>query len=198
MDIAAEKKRLRREALARRAALSPEEIARASAAVVRRLEGLDAFREAEAIFSYVSLPIEIDTRALIHRCLAQDRTVYVPACRDDGSLIWCRLHDWHELVPGRHGILAPRNPLATNITTSKNTVCLVPGLLFDHQGHRLGYGGGYFDRFLADYEGLSVGLVSAQFLHPRLPWEEHDIAVGVVVTEVTCVNRNVKRSDGSD
>ena len=87
-----------------------------------------------------------------------------------------------ELSPGRYGILAPpeENAIYTPIPT---TLCLVPGMVFDRHGYRIGYGGGYYDRFLRDFDGSAVGLVYRDHLLPSLPHGRYDLAVSALVTE---------------
>lgn len=177
------KKKLRNEARGRRLARTPETRRQANADIRAHLEALPVFRAADTILSYVSLPREVDTHPLFRDLLRQGRRVLVPRCLDKGQLEWCPLSDWNDLEPGDHGVLAPRADIAAESSHPADSVCLVPGLAFDHNGYRLGYGGGYFDRFLAGYPGTSIGLITEDNLLPRLPREAHDIPVNMVLTE---------------
>lgn len=89
-----------------------------------------------------------------------------------------------DLSPGAFGIYGPsENAPAAQPEEMRNSVCIIPGLAFDSNGGRLGYGGGYYDRFLAGYTGVSIGLCREEtFSADPLPRDEYDIPVDTVVT----------------
>lgn len=151
------------------------------------LAHFDVFGDAELVLAYVSFENEVDTRAVIEGLLASGRRVGVP-------LVDARTHDiafyeissLDELVPGFHGILEPVPSEAALLETEDffGSVCLVPGLVFDAQGHRVGYGGGCYDRFLWHYPGDKIALArTMQVSSNPLPIESFDVPVDFIVTE---------------
>ena len=121
-----------------------------------------AFAAAPVVLSYYSVGSEVDTHGLIAEALRRGKTVALPRCRHGE-----RAMDWHiiasldDVAPGYCGIPEPADDPLTRIDPSAftaGTLALVPGLLFDARGFRLGYGGGYYDRFLAQFPGVALGL----------------------------------------
>ncbi len=180
----ANKADIRAAALAARRALSPEAVAAKSAVIAQRVRALDAFERAPCVLSYVaSKDNEVDTHALIDGLLRERRPVLVPVAEPLGVMIWSALHAWDDLTEGRFGILEPRPECLRPATPPPDSICLVPGVAFSEDGYRIGYGGGYFDRFLATFDGLGIGLAfREQMIQPWVP-DPHDVAVQIVVTD---------------
>ena len=172
------KKALRRELIARRRALDPAEKARADCDIFMQL--LPLLSGVSAVFTYVSTPIEVDTRALIGRCLESGVPVAVPVSGDE-ELSFYYITDVSQLAEGRYGILEPADrtrPAAAD----ERTLCIVPALCADGEGLRLGYGKGYYDRFLRGFSGRSVILCYDDFKR-CVPAEPHDRHADAVVTD---------------
>lgn len=179
-----EKARLRREILARRAGIANR--AEKDAAIARALRQFPLYRQAEKLLFYVSLPEETDTRALLAEALAAGREVYAPVCLDSRGMVFCRIAGMEDLKPGRFGVLEPEFDPAKMWKQSpdpSDSLCLVPGMAFDGFGHRLGYGKGYYDRFLSENEIVTVGLCRGELLLPRLPTDSHDRRVAFLARE---------------
>jgi len=174
--------------LALRRAMPPETVAAAGKTIFERVLTLSEFRDAPAVLTYVaSKDNEVETRPLIERALAEARPVWVPVAGAGGALAWSRLRALDELAPGRFGILEPE-PAARRIgPPPQDAVCLVPGIAFSPTGYRIGYGGGYFDRFLAGFGGVAVGLAYERQLAPDWRPEPHDRRVDILVTEARVV-----------
>lgn len=156
------------------------------ALVLGRLLALDVYREAPLLLTYVSVGSEVDTRALIAQALADGKRVAVPrVVPGERRLAFCEVASPGELVPGLRGIPEPpASARALSPLAMAGSVCVVPGLVFDAEGFRMGYGGGYYDAFLALYPGYKVGLArSWQVSGNPLPREAHDVPLDVVVTD---------------
>jgi 5-formyltetrahydrofolate cyclo-ligase len=175
----------RRLFLARRDALTPAERLTKSDAIWKRLVELPAFQRAEAAFFYVTHGSEVDT-ALMRR-MARELGMRVAAPRSrpgDFSMAFHWLDSEDALIPGAYGILQPE-PSAPRAELGPGVVVLVPGVAFDPRGHRLGFGGGYYDRWLAGpgrgawTVGLAFGEQVAEFVE-SLP---HDRPVDGLVTD---------------
>ena len=128
--------------------------------------------------------------------LEAGRTVAFPRCRnlEDGT----HHMDFHivtsldQLEIGSYGIREPFADLPIyDVTASEKAVIIVPALSYDRMGFRLGYGGGYYDRYLSDFKGTRVGFAYSRFVCPKLPRSRYDLPVDVLVTErrVTAIER---------
>ena len=154
--------------------------------ILERLEALEAFADANLLLSYVSHGTEIDTRPLMERWLAKGKRLAVPRVNKEGrALEFCEIDSLDVLVKGTYGILEPACDLPfLDVYTMAGSVCLVPGLVFDGDGQRIGYGGGYYDSFLPMYPGTKIGLARTwQLSNNPLPVSVHDVPVDMVVSE---------------
>ena len=174
------------------AALRAAEYRRASEEMVKHLLGISAWGESDLILGYVPMRGELDLRPLWDAARAAGKRVAFPRTvtgsregRMTFSVVDIRTDDpYRELESGRYGILEPSELLP--ILEKKDmtrAICIVPGLAFDGDGYRLGYGGGYYDRFLRDFYGTSVGLALSDCCVPQLPHDEYDMAVSYVINE---------------
>jgi 5-formyltetrahydrofolate cyclo-ligase len=161
-----------------RAGLSPATLTEAAQAVCERVLALPEVRAAARVFVYVSFRREVPTRPLLEGLLAREVQVAVP--RIEGDRMTARaLRRWSDLVDGTMGIPTSDGP----VVPSPIQVALCPGLAFDLQGGRLGYGGGYYDRWLREHpEALPVALAVDPAVVEQVPVEAHDVRMARVVT----------------
>lgn len=185
-----EKDRLRRRLLEQRAAISGRR--EKDRAIFEAVSALPLYQNAGQILCYVSTSQEADTRALLKAALREGKEVFVPLCLPENRLAFYQIFSMEDLRPGRFGILEP-DPSRQAMWNSegseecKNVLCLVPGVAFDMLGFRLGYGKGYYDRFLAGRKIPCVGLCYRELVVPKLPVDEYDQRVGLLATEEGCV-----------
>lgn len=182
---AMDKAELRKTLAARRDAM-PLALRQAKAqAIWERLAALEAFQQAEQALFYVSLRSEVDSTQMRRASRALGKDVAVPRAEPGSRKMRFHLLPAGEaLDSGAYGLLQPQAsaPLAD---LGRPSIVLVPGLGFDRHGHRLGFGGGYYDRWLAD-EGrglVTVGLAFDEQWVEGLPVQPHDIALQWVVTD---------------
>ncbi len=181
MCVAAEKQALRRKYLALRACLRGR--SEKNLEIQSRFLGSRFYSQGGAVFLYVSKEDEVDTRGVLSACWANGRRVAAPRCMDaEGAMAFYWIAGWDDLVPGRFGVLEPDAHCAAAEPEPRD-VCIVPGLSFDAAGFRLGYGKGYYDRFLSGFPGDKVGFCYDPCMAWRLPRDEYDRAVHAVVTE---------------
>jgi len=151
---------------------------------------LPEVRDASTVLCYVSSKDnEVDTHGLIAQFVETGRRVFVPIAEPGGIMLWSQLLELDELAPARFGILEPRPESRRISPAPPDALVLVPGIAFSPDGHRIGYGGGYYDRFLAGHEGPAIGLAfDVQII---CSWEtnEYDIPVKAVVTETRLIQR---------
>jgi 5-formyltetrahydrofolate cyclo-ligase len=147
----AAKRLLRRRVLARRAALSPGERAAASARILTQLLDLPAFQQARGVHAFVSFPDEVDTAPLLRACAGAGKAIFLPYQVPARDRLGCARWDPRQpLVPGPFGTQEPPMESRGAVDLSAIDLVLVPGVAFDRRGGRLGYGKGYYDRFLTD------------------------------------------------
>ena len=179
---------LRQWARQRRAGLTDTDVRQASARVCARVLGLPEFRAARAVALFVPLPGEIDVNSLIKECQRQGKDRLFPRfAADTGGYRLVPVHDLEaETAPGRFGIREPLPQLAAASgawLAQAGLLWIVPGLVFDPEGTRLGRGGGWYDRLLAQAPGLKVGVAFDWQLLPRVPRADRDVSMDIVVTE---------------
>ncbi len=170
----ADKLTLRREALARRAAIAPEARERAAAALERIGLSFLGLRGPAVISGYHAIGEELDVLPLLGRLIREGHEIGLPVVRKDRPLIFRRWTPETEMVRGAMGILRP-SPEAPEVRPS---VLLVPLAAFDTRGFRVGYGGGYYDRTLSNLRAqdsvTAVGVAFAEQEVERVPDEPHD------------------------
>ena len=166
---------------------SPTEFGAASASICNRLLGLSDVIEAKTWFVYVSTTSEVATLELLRTLLDRRYIVAVPLMIGAGQMIARQIHSLDELHLGSRGILEPASgePLHGRID-----VCVCPGVAFSEHCDRLGWGPGYYDRFLATQQvGLSIGLSFECQMVSEVPHEWHDCRMDLVITEKRVIRR---------
>ena len=192
MDTAAlEKQRLREERLAAREALSEQERSVLDNRITQKLLATSEYAEATTVLTYVSVSSEVSTRMFIECALRDGKTVAVPRCLPGHCLEFVAIASLEQLVAAPFNLLEPAKELpAVTEDQKNNSICIVPALLVDTKGYRLGYGAGFYDRFLSTYPGKKICLAYQQNLsRTMLPHTAFDVAVDVVITEsevLTC------------
>ncbi len=188
-DIRPYKQRLRMECKEKRILLSASEKARLDHKITNKLCNLWQYREAKTVLCYVSTDIEVDTFELLRRALDEGKTVAVPRCIDGTrEMDFYGITDFSQLSSGAFGVLEPDPARCEKLFDLSSGLCIIPALAYDRSGYRLGYGKGYYDRFLSRFSGETVGLVYASCLYERLPHGKFDRCAERVVTENQVLN----------
>ena len=188
------KERLRKRVLAAHKGLARARVEVGGQAILEKVLGLEAYRRAKLVHTYVSSKEnEVDTRALIGTCLAQGKRVVVPVVMPSAKTMGHALIDGlDQLVVGPWGLAQP-DPAAARWLPAKARIDLVvvPGLAFDRRGHRIGRGGGYYDRFLAQVQTVKIGLCYDELVLDYIPGAPHDVPVDMVVAETAIYQEEV-------
>ena len=194
-DTKALKRQLRTHCLARRTALAGAGLASASRGIAGRLCAEAEYTGARVIHTYVSKAQEVETDGIVRRALEEGRRVVVPVvAAGQRDLRHAEIECLDELVPGPFGLRQPASASARWIEQSGILdLVLVPGLAFDANGNRVGYGRGYYDRFLGRVAAPLVGLVPNALLIEEVPMDEHDVPVDLVLTETITMRRREQR-----
>ena len=183
--VALEKQRLREERLAARETLSEQERCVLDDCITQKLLASPEYSEAATVLTYVSVSSEVSTRMFIECALRDGKTVAVPRCLPGHRLEFVAITSLEQLVAAPFNLLEPAKDLpALTESQMNNAICIVPALLVDTKGYRLGYGAGFYDRFLSTYLCKKICLAYQQNLSKtELPHTAFDVAVDMVITE---------------
>ena len=174
-----DKKSIRAEIRAKKQSLTGEQIHRASQRLGRLLRDCEAYKNAAAVYGYLSYNQEIQTLPILRQALADGKRLAVPKCYGD-QMRFIYLEDLHQVEKGYCGIPEPiaDGPVADDPTA----LVLMPGLAFDTQGRRIGYGGGFYDKFLAEEPNHPTLALCYSFqMVDEIPTEEFDVPVDCVL-----------------
>ncbi len=174
--MSGDKGALRKELIKKRKGMPADIRAAADSDIFKKIKPLAD--KADDVFCYVSTDIEVSTRGIMEYCFERDIPLFCPVSGDT-ELSFYRVRGFSELAKGRYGILEPTNR-DIPARGGKGTLCVVPALCADETGLRLGYGKGYYDRFLSGFEGTSVIICYRSFKMP-VPAEPHDKRADIVI-----------------
>lgn len=184
IDIRPIKKKMRAEAKAGRLSMDAATKSSLDKKICNRLLNLWTVRETETFLCYVSTEIEVGTKEFINALLTAGKKVAVPRCEGGPSeMNFYYINSLDELSSGSFGVLEPESDEEKMLTETENTICIVPAFMFDKSGYRLGYGKGYYDRYLSKYKGTSIGICYSENIKDELFHGKYDRTVDMIVTE---------------
>jgi 5-formyltetrahydrofolate cyclo-ligase len=180
---------IRAQARALLRALPPAERAAAEAEIARRVWDVPEIAAARTLFLYASLPEEVGTDAIAAEARRRGITLVYPRCLPEGRMTLHAVEAPDALRPGRFGIREPDADACPLRDVGDVDAALIPGLAWDRAGHRLGRGGGYYDRMLAHpgWRGFRCGLFFAAQESHSIPREDWDIRLDAIVTETEVI-----------
>ncbi len=161
-------------------------IAKSNNAITSKVITHPLFKEAKTVFCYVSMNNEVDTRSIIKYALREGKSVCVPLCEPEGKMTPYVIYSLGEMSEGAYGI--PEPPIGAPKGEDID-LCIVPCVCADQECYRVGQGGGYYDRFLADFEGKSMLLCRDVLVHESVPRKEHDLPCDLLITEKNTYSR---------
>ncbi len=187
-EIRAKKNEIRAQYKVYRASLTAEERAARDMRICGLFLSSITYRYAKVLFMYAPLDGEIDVMPIAVQALSDGKTVAFPRCsKESCTMEYHVVQSIDDLVSGAYGIREPDAscPIryAAECTPEEHPVCLIPGLVFDRAGYRVGYGKGYYDRYLSTFSGVRVGIVYADCVLGEIPRGRFDLAVDVLVTD---------------
>lgn len=188
---ASDKKQIRAKYKAARSSMSKEDVMLKSSRIKQLLFSLPEFQTAKTVCFYIATKNEVQTENVIRDAIKLGKRVLVPIVEMDRTLVMSRLFDYDkELEPGAFGILEPKSTCRRIVPISEAELIIVPGVVFDLDGNRLGYGGGYYDRFLSSAKTNTrfVGLAYECQVVDKLPHGLGDVPVHKIVTECRVIN----------
>lgn len=183
IDLREYKGKLRAKVKQFRGSLEPEYKAALDGEIKRRLVSTYQYKNCKTVMIYASTAIEVDTFGIIEQALADGKKVALPRCiTGTREMSFHYVSDIVQLQKGSFGVLEPTQdmPLADN---PDEPLMVVPALMLDSFGYRLGYGGGYYDRYLSAFEGESIGICYSENYCYRLCHGRYDVPLGAVLTD---------------
>lgn len=177
-----EKKALRARYKDIRAGLDTKELSRK---ICDNVLSLNLLSDAKTVLLYSAKGSEADITSLLSVFIKQGKTVCFPRCIDSERMVFHKVTALSDLNAGYFGVREPDPTLAIieKKDMGKDTLCLVPALSYDKRGYRLGYGKGYYDRFLEGFSGTCVGITFDRCLAEKLPADAHDKKADYIITE---------------
>lgn len=182
---------------ARRAALRAEDCKAWQSLLTQQIISLPEYEQATSLMLYLAMEKEANLDGVITHALGAGKTVYVPVCMNESLLQPARLRHLEEVDRGVLGIRVPKKPWHME-TPNHIDLLLVPGLVFDRCGGRMGMGAGYYDRFLASVDtSRYMGVCwSMQVIDSLLPMDTYDCYMPKIITELGCIECNKNRKGG--
>ena len=181
------KNELRKNYLEQRSKISFEKINKWSEKIKDKFLTLKELDHAQKIMSYISMRKEVNTYSLLECLIEKGIMLYVPyTIKKEGTLGAAQIDNLDlDLQDGVFGVQEPKRELRNKKVPNDLDIIIVPGAVFNKDGYRIGYGGGYYDRFLAEHgmNALKVAFCYDDFIIDDFPVEDHDIAVDLIITE---------------
>ena len=188
---------LKLQIIEKRNSLTDQEVKDKSKKIINNLKSLKEFKEAKNILFYISCKKEVDTQEIIKELLEKkEKNIIVPyTIKNKPKIFLSELKDFVELEPKTFGILESKEKYIREFNKDKVDLVIVPAIVFDKNGYRIGYGYGYYDRFLKTIKKdiVKVGLAFDFQLIDKIPEEEHDVPLNIIVTE-----KEIIRVDSKD
>lgn len=183
------KKTIRKRIMALRSSLTQLDVMRCSRAVIDRVFESAEYQNATAIYIYFETEKEISTHAIMKRAWKDGKKVAVPLCIGE-HMEFIYIDSLDSVMPGFKGIL---EPFEGEVARDDEVLMIMPGLAYDRSFNRIGYGGGFYDRYLNEHEGVSFTLMALgydfQIVEEDIGVLSHDVPVDIIVTPKTIMRR---------
>lgn len=166
-----------------RASITKEEQLIKSEKICDKILSTEAFLGCDTLLLYYPIKSEPSALALLETAFSRGISVAFPiSVKTDYTLDFRVIRSLDDLSVGAYGIREP-NQDAPCVKLTDKTLCIVPALSFDENGMRLGYGKGFYDRFLKEFSGTSIGITYSELFCQKLPFDKYDIPVDFVITD---------------
>ncbi|HHW36930.1 MAG TPA: 5-formyltetrahydrofolate cyclo-ligase [Bacillales bacterium] len=179
-----DKERVRKDVIAKLQAIPQDVFKKWSSDIATNLFNTNDWKQANTIALTISRGTEVDTKSIIEMGWKEGKRIVVPKCEPATKEMTFRaLENFDQLEIVYYGLLEPKENETKAVSPSEIKLIVVPGLIYNHKGYRVGFGGGYYDRFLSKYNGRTAALAFQEVqLVEELLIEEHDIPVNMIVT----------------
>jgi 5-formyltetrahydrofolate cyclo-ligase len=178
-----DKRKLRKRVIEDRLQLIPEKVKQKSDRIMSTFFSTDDYKKAKVVMFYVDMRNEVMTKAAINKAIAEGKRVVVPRVKKGYGLLAIEIQSLEELSPGTFGVMEP--PEKEEIVLKDIDVVVVPGVAFDRNGYRIGYGAGYYDNFLPKLksDAKNIAVAFEMQLRDLIPVESHDVKMDMIITE---------------
>lgn len=194
-DIRVQKNIFRDKSKKYRENLTPDEKLRLDKKISNRFLNLWYFRDCKLLMTYVSTPIEVDTTAILLQALESGKRVAVPYCiTGTRNIDYYLITSLEDLAAGSFGVMEPIVEKCKKLETFDGALCIVPALSYDISGYRLGFGKGYFDRFLTNMDIKKIGICYDSCVFDEVPRGRYDKKVNMIVTESQIIDLSLHDS----
>lgn len=157
--------------------------------IIAKLISSQEWNNANIIATTMPMEHEIDTTLFIEACWKAQKHVVVPKCNHKTKeMQFFNITSFEQLEKGYFGIYEPKESICAKINKDEIDLIIVPGVAFTSKGDRLGYGGGYYDRYLSNYAGNLVALAYDLQIVEKLPIEVHDQSMPLIFTETRVIH----------
>ncbi len=179
------KDELRSEYLERRRSMLQGEKASRDSAICASAVSLVSFRYAEYVLLYAAMENEIDVDDIARAAWKAGKKVAFPRCdKETHTMKYHIVQSIEELHPDSYGIREPAADAPVyDPAGAGSAVCFVPGLLYDKSGYRLGYGKGFYDRYLTEFSGCKIGVIYSDYIISEVPRGRYDVSLDILLTE---------------
>lgn len=175
---------LRKKILAERSKISKEDHLSMGNKIIDTFKSTNLYKNSQMIMIYLSFGTEIHNHEFIKDALAEGKKILVPVTFHEPRMMKpSEIKSFDELEPGYYNILSPKEKYIRFVDKSQIDLIIVPGAVFDKEGYRIGYGGGYYDRFLADLSAPRLSFAFEMQLRDQVPRDDFDIPVEYIITE---------------
>lgn len=182
------KQEFRKKYLVVRNSISDAEKSEYDKRLTEKLLSMPEYKNAENILLFASVGSEFDTEEIFKDSIKQEKNVYFPKCIDDSQMVFLRVCSENDFSIGKYNIPEPQT-LEKYAFDSKDSLAVIPALCVGRDFSRLGYGKGYYDRFLKDFKGISVCPVYPQLLCGEVPTDKFDIPLNIIITPTQSLRR---------
>ena len=187
VEIRKQKTKLRESYIEKRRNLTVEEKTDLDNQVCKKVISSNTYKNADIVLAYMPKEDELDITYVLEKTLSDGKRLALPNCDPETrDMDFYFVKDLSELEKGHYNILEPseNNELYTDEKFIKeNVICIVPAIVYDRKGFRIGYGGGYYDRYLSTFKGLKVGVAYFDHIINEVPKGKFDFAVDVLISE---------------
>ncbi len=178
-----DKKELRKELLNKRHNISKEKKVIFDKAISQKIIDSDYFKMANQVLVFSSTDDEFNTQYIVEHCRLEYKRVFYPVCLDsNGTMEFLKVECVGDLEYGMYDILEPKKT-CKKYRPTETDIIIVPALAVDKNGYRIGYGKGYYDRFLKDFKGISVCPCYDEMVTDTLPTDKYDVKINIIATQ---------------
>ncbi len=179
-DLSSEKDKIRKKILSIRNNLPSSEVNKKSETICKKVLALDEIKKCQNVLAYLPIDNEVETKLIIDSLVQSDKKVFLPKFLN-GKWTIVEFKNWNEIESGPFNILQPKEN--THVDVNKIDIAIIPGVAFDKNGARLGFGKGVYDRLLKTFPNLKIGLAYEFQIIGSIPKEKSDLGMDWVLTE---------------